>query len=368
MTEEVAGTVGSPFFGVRPAGWIGDDPAGQAARLLDWAALADDLGFDVLYVGDRLLSKAGGADLAVYEAPMIDPFVLLSAMAARTERIRLASLVAVIPFRHPATLAKITASLDVVSNGRFVLGAGSGWSDAELRMFDIDRKRRGRQMEEGLGFIRRLWSGETITEDGEFWQLDGVRVTPAPIQAPGPPVWLASFAPDDAVTWSGTMSGGQRRALERIGRVADGWAPLTYSAGHKIQLSTDQFAEGWRIISDSATAAGRDPDGISIIYPHWIEIVDSDEDRRACEEGLARFFPGTYEEGQATYLIGTAEEIAERIREHTSELPRVDGYLFTSITERPAQLEAISQTLEPLLKNDSGQTLDQTGYDAERGA
>lgn len=343
--------MGSPFFGVRPAGWIRDDPAGQAARLLDWAVLADDLGFDVAYVGDRLLSKAGGPGLAVYEAPMIEPFVLLSAMAARTKRIRLAPLIAVVPFRHPAQLAKITASLDVVSGGRFILGAGSGWSDPELRMFNIDRKRRGRQMEEGIGFIRRLWQGETVTEDGEFWQLDGVRVTPAPVQEPGPPVWLASFAPDDAVTWSGTMSGGQRRALERIGRVADGWAPLTYSAGHKTQLSPDQFAEGWRIISEAATAAGRDPGAISILYPHWIEIVESDEDRRACEEGLARFFPGTYEEGQATYLIGTPEEIADRVREHTAKLPRVDGYLFTSITERPGQLETIAKRLRPLLEN-----------------
>jgi probable F420-dependent oxidoreductase len=344
--------VGSRFFGVRPAGWIRDDPAGQAARLLDWAVLADDLGFDVVYVGDRLLSKASGPGLAVYDAPMIEPFVLLSAMAARTKRIRLAPLIAVVPFRHPAQLAKITASLDVVSNGRFVLGAGSGWSDPELRMFGIDRKRRGRQMEEGIELVRRLWKGETVTADGEFWQLDGVRVTPEPVQQPGPPVWLASFAPDDAVTWSGTMSGGQRRALERIGRVADGWAPLTYSAGHKTQLSPAQFAEGWRIVSEAATGAGRDPGAISILYPHWIEIVDSEEDRRACEEGLARFFPGTYEEGQATYLIGTAEEIAERVREHTAQLPRVDGYLFTSISERPAQLHAIAEQLRPLLENE----------------
>jgi alkanesulfonate monooxygenase SsuD/methylene tetrahydromethanopterin reductase-like flavin-dependent oxidoreductase (luciferase family) len=218
-------------------------------------------------------------------------------------------------------------------------------------MFGIDRKRRGRQMEEGIDFIRRLWQGEEITEDGEFWQLDGVRVTPEPVQEPGPPVWLASFAPDDAVTWSGTMGGGQRRALERIGRIADGWAPLTYSAGHKTQLSPDQFAEGWRIISESATAAGRDPDSISILYPHWIEVVESEEDRRACEEGLARFFPGTYEEGQATYLIGTAEEIAERVRAHTAALPRVDGYLFTSITERPGQLQTIAERVRPLLEN-----------------
>ena len=344
----------APFFGVRPAGWINQDPAERAATLLRWATLADGLRFDVLFVGDRLLATAGGSGMAVYDAPMIDPFVLLSAMAARTSRIRLAPLVAIVPFRHPASLAKLTASLDVVSGGRFVFGAGSGWSDAELRMFAIDRRARGRQMEEGLRLIRRLWQGETITEEGEFWSLDGVRVTPAPVQEPGPPVWLASFAPDDAVTWSGSMSGGQRRALERIGRIADGWVPLTYSAGHKCQLSPEQLGAGWEIVATSASAAGRRPAEIDAIYAHWIEIVDSDADRAACRQALARFFPGTWDEARATYLIGTADEIAERVRAHTARLPRVDGYLFTSISERPEQLERIAAELRPLLGDEAG--------------
>lgn len=339
----------APFFGVRPAGWITDDPGEHAASLLRWAGLADALGFDVLFVGDRLLATAGGSDLAVYDAPMIDPFVLLSAMSACTSRIRLAPLVAVVPFRHPASLAKLTASLDVVSDGRFVFGAGSGWSAPELRMFSIDRRARGRQMEEGIGFIRRLWSGETISEAGEFWSLDGVRVTPSPIQKPGPPVWLASFAPDDAVTWSGSISGGQRRALERIGRIANGWVPLTYSAGHNCQLSPEQLDVGWELVSAAAQDAGREPGDIDVIYAHWIEIVDSDADRAACEQALTRFFPGSWEQALTTYLIGTAEEIAERVIAHTARLPRVDGYLFTSMSERPEQLERIAAELRPLL-------------------
>ena len=109
-------------------------------------------------------------------------------------------------------------------------------------------------------------------------------------------------------------------------------------------------AEGWRIITEAAEGAGRDPGEISILYPHWIEVVESDEDRRACEAGLQRFFPGSYDEGRATYLIGTAEEIAERVREHTARLPRVDGFLFTTICERPEQLQVISERLRPLLE------------------
>lgn len=340
----------TPFFGVRPAGWLGDAPAAYAASILDWAEEAERLGFDVLFVGDRLLASAhSGQGLAVYDSAMLDPFVILSAVAGRTERLRLATLVAIVPFRHPASMAKLTSSLDVVSNGRFVLGAGSGWSDPELRMFGLDRRTRGRQMEEGLRFIRRLWADETITEEGEFWNLDGVRVSPAPVQEGGPPVWLGSFAPDDAVTWSGSLSGGQRRALERIGRIGDGWVPLTYSSGHKAQLSGEQLAQGWEIIAGTASEAGRDPAAIDVIYPHWIAIVRNDEERAACERGLERYFPGSYEDACATYLIGTAEEIAERIREQSRLLERIDGYLFTPIVEEAWQLEAIATELKPLL-------------------
>jgi len=339
----------SPLIGVRPAGWIQGDGRAQTAGLVDFAVHADRLGFDVVYVGERLLATAGRTDLKVYEAPMLEPFVLLAAIAARTERIRLAPLVTVVPFRHPAQLAKITASLDVLSDGRFILGAGAGWSQPEIRMFGTDPRRRGAQMEEGIRIVRELWTGEAVDWDGEFWTLRDVRVTPTPVQKPGPDVWLASFQPDDATAFAGTMTGGQRRALERIGRIADGWAPLTYSAGHKMQLRPEQLGLGWEIIHGAAVAAGREPDAVDILYPHWIEIIETKADRAACERALARFFPGTWEDAVRTYLIGTADEIAERIAVHTARLPRVDGYLFTSISERTEQLDALSERLRPLL-------------------
>ena len=341
----------TPFFGVRPAGWLGENAGNQTAALLDWAVAADELGFDVLFVGDRLLASAHGEGLAVYDAAMLDPFVTLSAIAALTKRVKLAPLVTVVPFRHPASLAKLTASLDIVSGGRFIFGAGSGWSAPELNMFGVDRKLRGAQMEEGIGFIRRLWLGETVTEEGRFWTLDGVRVLPRPMQVPGPPVWLGSFAPDDAVTWGGSFTGGQKLALERVGRIADGWVPLTYSARYKKQLSPEQLADGWEVVTLSAAAAGRDPAAIACIYAHWIAIVRNDSERKAAEAGLAKFFPGSYEEGCETYLIGTPEEIAERIVSQTSGLERIDGYLFTPIPDGTVQLDAITSELRPLLES-----------------
>lgn len=341
-----------PFFGVRPAAWLGDDdPAGQIQMTVEWAVTAESLGYDIFLVADRLLATAhSGEGLAVYEATMIDPFVMLAAVGARTTRIRLGPLVAVVPFRHPASMAKLTASLDVLSDGRLVFGAGAGWSAPELRMFGIDRRRRGDQMEEGINLIRQLWRGEGVTCHGQFWDLDAVRVLPRPVQSPGPPVWIGSFGPDDAAIWDGYMTGAQTRALGRIGRIADGWVPLTYSAGHKRQLHSAQLAQGWDIISRAADAAGRKPADIDIVYSHWIAIVRDAAERRACERGLQRFFPGSYEDAKATYLIGTPGEIADRICRQVSGLERVDGYLFTPINDEPEQLAAIVTELRPLLR------------------
>lgn len=351
LTEEAAGATSEPFVGVRPPGWLGRDPAGDVQQTIEWAQQAERLGFDLLFVGDRLLGSArSDGGMTVYEAAMLDPFVLLSAIAARTSKLRLATLVAILPFRHPALLAKLVVSLDVLSQGRFVLGAGSGWSAPELKMFGIDRRARGAQMEESIEILRELWKGQPTTYDGRFWQLDEVVMAPRPLQPDGPPVWLASFAPDDAATWSGEMSPAQLRALERVGRVADGWVPLTYSAGHKRQLEAAQIEQGWQIIRDAARQVGRDPGEIEIIYPHWIAVVRDDAERRACEAGLARYFSGSYEDALATYLIGTPEEIAERIHTHTAGLERVDGYLLTPIVQTDAHLEAIASELRPLLK------------------
>src|ERR1700744_4261325 len=137
--------------------------------------------FELLFVVDRLLGSAHSEEgMSVYQAAMLDPFVLLSAIAARTTRLRLATLVAVLPFRHPASMAKLVASLDVLSEGRFVLGAGSGWSDPELKMFVVERSTRGVQMEESIEILRELFKGTPTTYDGRFWQLDEVVMAPRP--------------------------------------------------------------------------------------------------------------------------------------------------------------------------------------------
>lgn len=333
------------FVGVRPPGWLGEEGADFAA-LLEWTRRAEALGFDAIFVGDRLLAQAGG-DQVVYGATMLEPFTVLAAMAAATRRVRLLPLVANIPFRHPAVMAKMTATLDVISDGRFILGAGAGWSPPELELFGVDKKTSGLMMAEGIELIRQLWTGRPVSADG-FWRFRDVRVLPRPVQQPGPPIWLASGAPNDRHLWAGDFQERHRRVLTRAGRLADAWVPLTYSAGYKGMIPSQILARSWEIIEEGAEAAGR-PGAVELIYPHWIAVVNTPAQRRQCEAALATYFQGDWEQARATYPIGSPEEIVETIRDHTAGLPRVDSFLFTPIIANDEQLELISTEVRRLL-------------------
>jgi len=147
-----------PLVGLRPAVWLapGDDPF---AAQLQLTQEAERRGFDGVFFGDRMLASVGEGDRAIYSATHTDLMVTLTAMAARTERVRLGSLVMVLPFRHPVPLAKATASLDLLSHGRLILGAGLGWNAAEFAALGLSREQRAGRTEETMdrraGYLSR---------------------------------------------------------------------------------------------------------------------------------------------------------------------------------------------------------------------
>ena len=130
---------------------------------------SEQLGFDGLFVGDRLLPAAVGSEHssgAVYGASMLEATTTLAALAAVTERMLLGPLVMVVPYRHPIQLAKTVATLDVISSGRLVLGVGLGWNETEFTALELDRSRRAPDFEESLDICRALWAGNTVSHDG----------------------------------------------------------------------------------------------------------------------------------------------------------------------------------------------------------
>jgi probable F420-dependent oxidoreductase len=181
----------------------------------------DELGFDSLWLSE------------VLTAPALDPVVGLSWAAASNPRLKIGTTM-LLPGRNIVRLAKQLASLDLLSNGRLLVTLVPGLTYAPERdAIGVDPKRRGAVIDEGLPLLRRLWAGETVSYDGVAGSFKDVRVSPLPVQKPLE-IWLGGNVP---------------AALERCGRLSDGWLPSL--------CTPDEAAAGRKVIEDAAAKAGR---------------------------------------------------------------------------------------------------------------
>jgi probable F420-dependent oxidoreductase len=338
----------APLVCIRPPGWV-TPTSGAIVDLVAWVEKAEALGFDGAFVGDRLLSEARTTSGAVvYGASMLDVTVALATMAARTERILLGPLVLVFPYRHPVQLAKTFASLDAASGGRVVIGAGIGWNAREFELLGLPMAGRGERFEEALALVRRLWSGEPVTQSGPTWQLDQVQIVPPPARPGGPPLWLASFSPGQALDWTDQLPSASLRQLDRVGRLADGWVPLVYSASAKRRLAPQVLATAWQLVLESASAAGRGRDDIDFVFSDWCYVLDGPGAQDRCRAALARFFDGSWDDAQGTYTIGTREQVVEKIAAHTAGIDHVDAYVLTPLSDENEQMDLLAEVASTL--------------------
>ncbi len=164
---------------------------GEVARL---SAAAEEAGWDGVFVWDHMLYRPPVEAIA-------DPWVTMAAMACATERIRLGPMVTPVPRRRPQKLARECVTLDRLSGGRVILGAGIGGDPGgELTVFDeeLDPVARGRLLDSHLDLIVQLWSGEPVRHPAVSSPVEGVRMLPGPVQRPRIPVWLAARYPNRA--------------------------------------------------------------------------------------------------------------------------------------------------------------------------
>jgi probable F420-dependent oxidoreductase len=210
--------------------------------LTAFARRAEDAGYVSLWSFQRLLVPEGSGMEPVYRS-VLDPMVALGYLAGATSRIRVGVATVCLPFVSPVVLAKQAATVDVLSGGRLDLGLGIGWMPEEFAATGASTARRGARTEEYLAVLRTLWAAEVSSFDGEFYTVPPGRQDPRPVQKPGPPVLL------------GGMS---RPAMERAGRIADGW--ITSS-----RADLSKIAEAIAVIREAASAAGRDPGTVRII-------------------------------------------------------------------------------------------------------
>ena len=154
--------------------------------ILDQIVWGEHNGFDDVWLSEHHFIDDG-------YLPSIVP--IAAAIAARTTRIRIASGVLLLPFHHPVRLAEDIAVVDVIAGGRLELGVGVGYKVEEFDSFGVPFTERGARTNEALGIVRRLLAGETVTLKNQFFDLTKVKITPAPIQKPHPPLWIGGFTP-----------------------------------------------------------------------------------------------------------------------------------------------------------------------------
>jgi probable F420-dependent oxidoreductase len=231
-------------FGVslRPSAEPGADPAAEAQH-------AESLGFDLVTLTDHLPGSR----------PTLETWTHLTWLAAATDRILIGTNVLGLPYRNPAVLAKMGETLHRLSGGRLILGIGAGASNDEFRALGLEVRKRKEKIDafrESVGVIRRLWSGEVVSFQGEHYRLEDAQISPSP--RPPIPLWFGSYGP---------------RGLALVGRLADGWIPSM------------RFAppERWRKMRDrvrrAAEEAGRDPDTIEFAYNVAVRIDERADPR-----------------------------------------------------------------------------------------
>jgi probable F420-dependent oxidoreductase len=334
--------------GFRPFPWLtpGTDPFDVHIGM---AVEAERLGFDAVFTVDRMLATAGTSTGMVYLSTAPEVFVTLTALAARTSRIRVAPLVLVLPFRNPVQLAKITASLDLFSKGRLILPVGQGWNAMEFSVAGVSHRQAARRMEETIEIMRLLWKGRPASYQGTHFRFEDIAIEPTPFRAGGPPIWLGSQI-DPSWVKPPVTDPRLERVFDRVGRLADAWAPLVYSIPKRASVDPALLRSAWDQVQRAAANAGR-PGAVAFAFSHWYYIVETREDEVAARRDVGGFFPGTWDEARNTYLIGTPREIADKVRHITRDVAPVSWYIFTALGPDVEQVRRLGSDVLPLLAN-----------------
>src|SRR5271165_6773832 len=260
-------------FGVQLPSFSGFDSADLFEYVAGLATSAEESGFDSVWVMDHYfqLPPLGGPD-----QPMLEAYTLLGALAARTQRVQLGTLVTGVTYRNPGILAKIVTTLDVISRGRAILGIGGAWYDVEHQGLGIDFPAAGVRLdmlEEAVQVCRAMFSGDDVSFTGTHYRLDHARNQPRPVQAGGPKIMIGG--------------GGEKRTLRLVARYAD-----------KCNVTGDvaTLTRKISVLHRHCAEVGRDPAEVGVTWMTPLILTTSEQN--------------TAEMRQILTAVGSEQEIA----------------------------------------------------------
>ena len=297
-------------------------------------------GFDYAYLRDifRAADRLGYDGASLYDLlsiPTPECWTTLSALASETERIRLIPMVLANLYRHPGTLAKMAATLDVISGGRLVLGIGAGGGEGDHHAYGLpypSTRERAAMLGEAVQVIRLLWSGERVSFEGRHYRLDNALCSPAPAQQPQPPILIGGH--------------GERYLL----RVAAAHADIT---NMRADMSIAEHEAKRRALDTHCATVGREPSDVALSHNAHVFIG---EDEAAVEALLAKHAawhgasPERFRASLGNAIVGTPPQCVEQLRRYTDY---GIGWFFLLFPEPVSvgDLELFADEVIPALKS-----------------
>ena len=309
-------------FGVAMRNFTAYPELPDPKKLLDYAVEMEELNFESLWVWDHILLGVEP------HFPIIDSLTMLTAVAARTSKIKLGTGVLVLPLRNPLVLAKQLSSIDQISQGRLIVGMASGWYKREFDAVGVPFEKRGNIMDENIEIITRLWTEDMVLGEYNNYNLRNSVMFPKPIQKPRPQILIGGYVD---------------RVLKRAGEKGDGW--LTYF------YTPESFLKSWGKVCEYAEKAGRDPATLESTNQLPIAVGDSRSEIEGpmlewlrTEWDYADWSDSTAESA----IIGNVDECIEQLLAHIET--GLDRIIFVPYKYDTKQIEIISKEIIPRLK------------------
>ncbi len=297
---------------------------GRPGVELNWhlAETVERLGYDSVWVGDSITSK-----------PRLEPLTIMAALAARTQRVKIGTAVMLTALRHPVHLAHALATIDNISNGRVILGAGAGRGDNQMYVDEhsavgIPVAERAARMEEGIRLLRALWLEEQVTGEEGYYPLQKVSLEPKPLQQPVP-IWVSS-------NWV-------QRGLRRVAELGDAWITNV----PEVEL----FRRCWERVQENAVKIGRDPEKL----PRALYIsINLNNEADALSEGdrfMQAYYSRPYEavRRQLLCVFGSPEKCIDVIGQYREAGVTYFIVRFAS-PNQPEQLAKFTREVLPAVR------------------
>lgn len=294
----------------------------DAGALVDYGVRMESYGFDSLWVWDHILL---GTDP---HFPILDSLTMLTAVAARTTRIKLATGVLILPIRNPLLLAKQLSTIDLISKGRLVLGMASGWYRREFDAVGVPFNQRGKIMDLNLEIMTRLWNEPSVTANMPPYNMRESVMFPKPYARPRPTILIGGYV--DAV-------------LKRAGQQGDGW--LTYF------YTPEGFTRSWDKVKRFAEEGGKDP--ATLLNGNQLPIMIG-KSRAAVKDKFMEWlhsewdFASWSESTTDSAIMGTVDDCVEQIEKHLAV--GTQHIVFVPYKYEADQVEIIAKEILPRLK------------------